>query len=186
MACATYPRKWLQATRFTCTREGCSGDTNCVLSTSAFHKLALALMIDVRNCEHASISATPWLQVPAPAGAKPFILLSGDDSGVADLLTPSATTEWSYEVTRVANVSDTKVLHHCNSVVCRTQGSCSLLVTMPSRICRIAKLASQAGGTVGSPAIADTDGDGYVEFVVPLYSDSLVKVFTFAPQNRVK
>lgn len=52
-----------------------------------------------------------WRQVPAPAGAKPFILLSGDDSGVADLLTPSATSEWTYDVTRVANVSDTKVLN---------------------------------------------------------------------------
>jgi hypothetical protein len=34
---------------------------------------------------------------------------------------------------------------------------------------------------VGTIVVADTDGDGFMEFVVPLYTDSLVRVFTFAP-----
>ena len=78
------------------------------------------------------------LQVPASTGAKPFILLSGDDSGVADLLVPSQrfnNSDWAYDRTRVANVSDTKVGWLVAAVVpgCRVIGARACVRCLLSR-----------------------------------------------------
>ena len=132
-------------------------------------------------------------QVPAPANAKPLIMVSGDDSGVADLLEPADahnTSDWTYTATRIVNVSDTKVR------------PCAILFLQPSVLRLISTISidfpatgvvlrssthshavlTKPGGTVGTIAVADSDGDGYVEFAVPLYTDSVVKVYTFSPQ----
>jgi hypothetical protein len=39
-----------------------------------------------------------------------------------------------------------------------------------------------AGGTVGTLAIADVNGDGYVEMFVPNYDKGYVNIYTFSPQ----
>lgn len=42
-------------------------------------------------------------------------------------------------------------------------------------------LLHDCGCTVGYPAVADVDGDGYVEIVVPCYDDGIIAAYTFAP-----
>lgn len=41
-------------------------------------------------------------------------------------------------------------------------------------------LLHDCGCTVGYPAVADIDGDGYVEIVVPCYDDGILAAYTFA------
>ena len=40
-------------------------------------------------------------------------------------------------------------------------------------------------GTVGDVSVADVNGDGYLEVVIPAYNRNEVNMFTFAPQPPV-
>lgn len=71
---------------------------------------------------------------------RPSILVSADDGGWFDLLSPTS-EDFVYKKTRIINSTN----------------------------------------TVGTPAIADLNGDGYAEFAVPLFAENKVEMYTFAP-----
>ncbi len=39
------------------------------------------------------------------------------------------------------------------------------------------------GNIVSKPSVADFDGDGFSEFVMPLWSEGVVRVYTYGPET---
>jgi hypothetical protein len=81
-------------------------------------------------------------QINSPQNKKPSILVAGDGSQSAYLMTPKA-DDFDYSIEVITDVK----------------------------------------GVIGSIAIADVDGDGYVEFFVPDYDHSQVTAYTFSPAS---
>ncbi len=43
--------------------------------------------------------------------------------------------------------------------------------------------AGEEGNILGNPAVADLDGDGYPEVVLPVWTQDVVAVYSFSPEQ---
>lgn len=91
----------------------------------------------------------------APGGAKTFTPLTNDKSSLPSILLSGDGAEYSY---LFEPSYENNVLKY-----------------------NLTWTEYYKGFTVGQISIADINNDGYMEFVVPLYEDNTVKVYTFAP-----